>query len=193
MTKKILFSLAISLVAMASCNNTPTPTATASAAASAQTPSEITIAYVNVDSLISQYQFYIDANAKYQAKADKASAELESKGRSFQTKAADFQNKAQKGLITRAQGEEMGANLEKEQQNLVAYRDKMLAELGEEEQVLMNNVVNNINEYLKKYNADGKYTLILNKSSILNGSTGLDITGEILEGINSEYTPATEK
>ncbi len=192
MTKKILFSLAISAAAIASCNTTPATTAATEPSATVQS-SELSIAYVNMDSLVSKYDFYVDASQKYQAKATKASAELENKGRSFSGKASDFQNKVQKGLVTRSQAEEMNANLEKEQQNLIAYRDKMLSELGEEEQVMLNNVLNNIEEYLTKFNADGKYTLILNKNSVLNGSAGLDITDEILKGLNADYQANKDK
>lgn len=191
MTKKILFSLAISIMMLASCNNTP---ATADSAAtesgsSAATVTDITIAYINIDSLVSSYNLYKDLNAEYETKATKIGSELESKGRTFSGKVTDLQTKMQKGLLTRSQAEEQNASLEKEQQNLLAYRDKMLAELSEEEVVMHNNVLNNIEEYLKKYNQNGKYSLILNKSIILNGSETLDITQEIIDGLNSEYKP----
>lgn len=191
MTKKVLFSLAISVMMLASCGNTPTngESAVSTSGGSVSSVKDITIAYINVDSLISSYNLYKDLNAKYETKATQIGTELEAKGRTFSGKATDFQNKVQKGLITRSQAEEQNASLEKEQQNLIAYRDKMLAELSEEEAVMHNNVLNNIDEYLKKYNANGKYSLILNKTVVLNGSDALDITQEIIDGLNSEYTP----
>ena len=149
------------------------------------------IVYINTDTLINGYNLYKDLSAKYEEHATKVEKELETRTRAWERKVTDLQEKASKGLITRSQGEEMQNNLAKEQQSLLEYRDKALAELQEEESVMFNNVRHNIDEYLKKYNEEKKYDMILSTSSVTNavwlGNPDLDVTLEIMEGMNKEY------
>ena len=110
------------------------------------------IAYVNIDTLVSKYNFYKDLQAEYESKAKKADDELSSKGRSLQNDVQDFQNKIDKGLVTRSEAATMQENLEKKQQDFLSHRDKVMSELAEEEQVMLNKIHYNITEYLKKFN-----------------------------------------
>lgn len=154
-------------------------------------PKATNIVYINNDSLISGYKLYTELSETLKSKQEKIVAELEGKSKSFESRAISFQEKAQKGLITRAQGMETQQKLEAEQQSLLQYRDKVLAEIQEEETVMFNNIWNNVSEYLKEYNAEKQYDLILNQNSatncILVGNPALDITKEVLEGLNKKY------
>lgn len=204
MNKKTTFALLLGVIftSIISCN-TPSTTATEGSTPAtkientAKSISDSKIVYINNDSLISGYKYYKELEAEYKAKADKAQAELQSKSRSFERKVTEAQEKIQKGLVTRQQAAELEQSIQMEQQSLIEYRDKIMAELGEEERVMFNKIWNNVSEFLKKFNEEKKYDLILNQNSatnsILIGSPDLDITTIVLEGLNNEHAATAKK
>ncbi|MDE7355339.1 MAG: OmpH family outer membrane protein [Rikenellaceae bacterium] len=149
------------------------------------------IAFVNNDTLVNNYKLFKELSAKLEAKSEKVGKELDRKSRSLQTRAAQFNEKITKGLVTRAQAEEQGAKLQSEQQYLLEYRDKVLGELEEEQAVMFNNIWNNITEYLVEYNQTHHYDLILNQNSATNtvlvGNPSMDITKEVVEALNKKF------
>ena len=42
--------------------------------------------------------------------------------------------------------------------------------------------------YLREYNADGHYHLVLNDAVLMNKVAGYDITNEVIEALNARYT-----
>ncbi len=155
-----------------------------------------TVAYVNMDSLLSGYKMYTDLRAEYEVKARKAQSTLEAAGKGLENALADYQNKVEKGLVTRSQAAEMEQDLNTRQQNWVQQRDKLFNELSEEEQVMLNKIHYSIVEYLAEFNKDYRYGMIISTSSagpILNADPALDITTVVLEGLNSRYVPETQE
>jgi outer membrane protein len=192
---KKLFVLGIAMLALAACKNTST--ATTDGTASQDAPKVETvydIAYVSMDSLVANYTRYIDLSGAFEAKATKAQSDLEAKARRLQNEVLDFQEKVQKGLVTRSQAADLQASLEKKSNDFETQRQQKVAELGEEEQVMNNQVVYAITEYIKKFNADYQYKMILSTSGgvpILHADPALNITSVVLAGLNAEY--AAEK
>ncbi len=184
------------------CNSTSTANNTATTATAttaivtptASTSTTIPIAYINIDSLVSAYDLYSDLRSAYETKAAKVEKELTAKSRSFEKDVADFQNKVEKGLVTRAQAATMEQSLQKKQQDFVANRDLLLQGMAEEERVMLNNIQYNITEYLKEFNADNRYGVILSTTTagpVLNADPALNITTQVLDGLNKKY--AAEK
>ena len=105
-----------------------------------------------------------------------------------------WRRKIQKGLVTRATAEEMQQKLMQQQQELLATRDRMMGELAEEEQVMNNRIYYAVMDYLKEYNADYKYSMIISTTAsgpILHADPAMDITEEVLAVLNERY--AAEK
>ena len=95
--KKILLILAAVALTTEGCNKNQAPAGGETKPAAETTESDAaaaassgTIAYFNVDSLISKYDMYLDLRAEYEAKAKKADAELTSKGRSLESDLKDY-------------------------------------------------------------------------------------------------------
>ena len=198
----IKFLLAVSAAALlaAGCNkqnNAPAAenNATENApAASSATATSGDIAYFNIDSLVNRYDMYTDLRAAYEEKAKKAENELTSKGRSLENSVRDYQEKIQKGLVTRSQAQTMEENLNKQQQTFVEHRDKVMAEMAEEEQVMLNRIHYSITQYLKEFNSDYRFKMIVSSTGagpVLNADPSLDLTEVLLEGLNKQY--AAEK
>ncbi len=148
------------------------------------------IVYVQMDSIIRGYGMAIDLQAKFNEKGTKAEAELQAKARSFERDYRDLQDKAGKGLLTSYQISNTEASLQKRQQDLVTYRDRVGQELAEEEQVMMNQISLAIMDFLKKYNAEKGYSMIvssLGSNTVLVADPSLNITDDVLEGLNAAY------
>lgn len=148
------------------------------------------IVYMQIDSLMRGYGLAIDLQSAFAEKSQKAQNELTSKGRSLENEMRDYQDKAQKGLITRFQAQDIETGLQKKQQSVMEYRDRMMQELGEEETVMMNKISDAIMQYVKKFNAEQKYSMIISTqgaNTVLIADPALNITDQLLKGLNEEY------
>lgn len=201
----VLLSVASTLLAggFASCTQPASTTATATATAATEskevsttTSTSTQIAYINIDSLVSHYDLYNELRSAYEVKVKKVEKELTAKSRSFEKDVAEFQEKVEKGLITRSQAATMEQTLQRKQQDFVQNRDAMLQEMAEEERVMLNNIQYNIVEYLKVFNADKRYGVIMSTTAsgpILNADPALDVTAEVRDGLNKKYIAEKKK
>jgi len=148
------------------------------------------IAYVNIDSVIFKFDMFADRREELLAKSKSAEAELTSKGTAFEKGARDYQDKVNKGLITRATAAQIEQSLTQQQQELVSLRDQLQQNLMEEEQVMNRQII----EYITKFLADNKteynYQYIFGKSFgsvVLYSDSSLDITQKVIDAINVKY------
>lgn len=152
------------------------------------------IAYVELDSVIAHFDMATDKTSELEEKQKNSEAELTAKSQAFDRDVRDYQTKASKGLITRATAAEMEQSLQQQQQNLLALRDQMAYNLNEESVVAQRQILEYINSYLAEYNKTRNYQYILAKQfpgPVLYSDTSLDITQEVITGLNSKY--ASEK
>lgn len=148
------------------------------------------IVYVELDSVIANFNMADDLSTTLQDKQKNSEAELTSKSQAFDREVRDYQNKAQKGLITRATAAEMEQTLAQQQQNLLALRDQMAYNLNEESLVAQRQVLEYINMYLVEYNKTHHYQYILAKQfpgPVLLSDTTLDVTADVTAGLNAKY------
>lgn len=156
-------------------------------------PVEITssgIAFVNIDSVILNLEIYSDKQNQLMEKQQKSENELNTRGQAYERGARDYQEKVQKGLVTRATAAEMEQSLMQQQQALVDLRDRLSYELMEEEQVMNRQILDYITTYLEGLKEEYNFQYILGKSfggPILYGDNALDITAMVLEGLNKKY------
>ncbi len=148
------------------------------------------IAYVNIDSVIFKFDMFFDRRNDLMAKQKSAEAELNSKGSLYEKGAKDYQDKVNKGLITRATAAQIEQSLVQQQQELVSLRDKLQSNLMEEEQVMNRQILEYITKFLEENKTDYNYQYILGKSFgsvVLYGDNALDITPKVLDAINKKY------
>lgn len=189
-----LFLGVVAAVSVCSCANNGKTTGVAgadsSAAVASQTAYTGKIAFVRMDSLMNGYGMYIDMSDAFAKKQQKVQGELTAQGRSLEREAMELQEKAEKGLLTRYQGQTAQENLQKKQQNIMAYRDRVLGEMAQEEAQLSAQLTTAVMDYLKEYNATKGYSMILQTvggTPVLLADPALDITGEVLAELNSRY------
>ena len=149
------------------------------------------IVYVRIDSLILKYDMYSDLSGELEAKKQAIESDLNKKGRKLESDGKAFENQINKGLLTRSAAEKQQQTLLQRQQDLQTLANQKQAELMEENEVMMNQVMDAITTYLERYNEQHNFAAILTTSGTTNvvivGNPALDITAEIVEGLNSEY------
>ena len=149
------------------------------------------IVYVRIDTLIMQYDMYSDLRSSFEAKATSVQDDLNKKGRKLESDIKAFENQYSKGLLTRSAAEQQQNSLQQRQQELQELAQQKQGELMEENNVLMNQVMEAIRSYLESYNETRQFAAILTTSESTNtviiGDAALDITDEVLEGLNEEY------
>ncbi len=158
---------------------------------STQISSSFTAAWVNIDTLINNYDMYFDMQKELEESGRKSEAELTTKSRDFEREATDFQNKVQKGLVTRSQAEQLQQGLAQKEQELYRFRDELRAKIAEEQQVKLRLIQQSITDYLIEYNKAKGFHVILSSTfggPLLYGHPSLDITQEVLKGLNDKYS-----
>lgn len=157
---------------------------------------EFSAAWVDMDTILNHYDMYFDYLAQLEKKSKDLEAQLNSQSKKFEKEAMDYQDKVQKGLLTRSEAQTIETNLGNKQQELYRLREEMRMQIAEEEQVRLRQIHNSITEFIKKYNADKGYHLVLSHSfggQLLYGNPGINITKEVLNGINAEYAATKKK
>ncbi|MBQ3765395.1 MAG: OmpH family outer membrane protein [Bacteroidales bacterium] len=198
-TAIILSAALLAGLALTGCNNTAVN-------APAQAKSDSTavagsIVFFNIDKVMENYDMANDLRSVVETKVNGIQAEIDRRGNKLQKDVNDFQNKIEKGLLTRSVAEVQQQKLQQQQNDYQQYAMRKQQEMAEEQQVMLNQIMNAIAEYVQAYNAEKQYALILTTSGeiltapVVTGNAALDITDEILEGLNAEYvkTKAAEK
>ena len=178
----------------ASCNgkkDTATTAATTPATgttAPATTPTG-KIAYVNLDSLETQYEYFKTKKVDFEKRQASMEAEVERLAQSLQTEYAAFQKKAQAGTLSQAEGEAAQKKLASMQQNVESRRQALGGQLMKEQEAFNKELQDRLDNYLVKYNAGKSYDFILSYvkgGNILLANKALDITADVIKGMNEE-------
>ena len=187
--KKYMFLAAAAMVALASCNN-ESPKMDEKPAAEAGQEGGVKIAYVEVDSLMTQYEFCKEFTLILEKKSTNARNTLNSKGQALQNAMANFQQKLQNnGFTSREQAEGQQAAIQRQQQSLQELQARLENELAQETQKYNAGLRDSLLHFLEAYNKDKKYDLILTKQgdNILYAAKRFDITADVLTGLNKRY------
>ena len=162
----------------------------ASAEVAASTPTEVMpVAYLNVDSLLANYTFAQEASEKLMTKQEDARVKMNTKLRTFQNEVADFQRKLENnGFLSRERAEQAQQKLAKKEQELQELEAKLTQDIMLENQKLNVQLADSLTNYLKEFNADGRYHVILSntaKDNVLMAAERYDITDEVVAGLNA--------
>ena len=161
-------------------------------AADGSVAAELPIAYINLDSLLENYQFAIEANDQIMSKQEDARLKLNTRARNLQNKAADFQRKLDNNaFLSRERAEQEAMKIQKEQQELQELEANLSQDIAMELQDINLQLADSLTNYLKEYNADGRFQMILSntgKDNILMAADALDITNDVIEGLNARYS-----
>ena len=192
--KRQLLYLTICVSLLISCKGVNSPEGASEStyfdSSRVQPIAEGSIVYVELDSLTENYIMTIDLAAELEEKMNKMETDLNNRQRRFQTSVDDFNYKNQRGLETRARLQEIAEELGREEQNLAQLVERYRMEMAEEQMVMQRKILQAIMDYLKEYNREKGYKYILGNAfdaKILYADPSLNITAEVLDGINAKY------
>lgn len=193
--KKHLFIAMIAVLALASCNK-QTPDIDDKSAP--QAAGDLKIAYVEVDSIMTQYKFCVEQSAVLEKKAQNIESTINQKAQALQAAINKFQDDYQNNRITsQSEGEQRQAAIQKQQADLQSLQQRLSTDFQTETENFNQTLRDSIQNYLAQYNKDKKYSLILTKQgdNILYADKALDITDEVIAGMNKAYkgVPAAKK
>lgn len=188
--KKILYVAAAAMVLAAGCkgNGATQP----SESVPAQAVGSADIVYVQVEAVLAQSDLFRNEGAALQEKTKKAQESWAKKEQGLQYEAAQLQEKYQKGLITTADAQSKQESIQK---RVAAYQNnaqKEAQKLDEENFVFTNRAQDLIHRAVQELNADKKYKLILNATSLVDADSLLDITPLVLAKVNELYAADKE-
>lgn len=187
---QLVFAMALGGATLAACNQTgKAPASTAADSTTEQMSKEGTIVYVNSDSLLENYEYFKEVRAKFEEKAKKAQANLQSKGTAFQKEVADYQKNA--GTMSAEQRANTEERLARKQEELAQLNQNASSSLAQEEAQENEKLYNRVAEFLKKHAEDKGYKLVLtyttSNPTVLYADKSMEITKEVIDGLNAEY------
>lgn len=153
---------------------------------------QFSFAVVNVDTLMSQYEFAKISNEKLIKKQEDSRLKINLQVRQLQNEMIDFQKKIENNaFLTRERAESEQRRLQKKQSDLEALDRELTQSLMQEQQTLSQQFRDSINAVIAVLNKDGKYELIISTSTIndnvLYAKPQYDITQQVLDALNARY------
>ena len=189
----------MAVAALASCEQkqaTKETPAVQSSSSSAKA-NDLKIAYVLIDTLTSQYEYYKVVSDNFQKKQANAEATIAEKGKNFASQVQEFQRKVQANSITQQQYETEQARLQKLQQDIEGLQSRLSNSLQEEYQKELQALTDTIQNFTKKYAEEKGYDFILCKSSgidnVLYCAPQYDVTNEVVAALNKRYAQEKKK
>ena len=178
--------------AFIACNNQPKQNDTvASKNETTTTPASDNqkVAYVEIDSIMSQYTYWKDVTKIIKAKEANIQRTLAGKQKAIQAAAANFQQNVQANKYTQVQAQQIQASIQKQAQDADALQQRLGAEYQKEVAKYNKALSDSVHNYLKEYNKDKKFSIILAKSgdNILYADPAYNITDDVIKGMNQAY------
>ncbi|MDO5075086.1 MAG: OmpH family outer membrane protein [Bacteroidales bacterium] len=148
------------------------------------------MAYVEVDSLLTQYTFCIEQKAALETKSKQYEAQLAGKMSQIQKAMADFQQKMQNGGFTsQEQAQAAQQRVQRMQEEAARLEQSLTKKMAAEQEKFNNTLRDSVRSFLNDYNKAMRYEMILSKQgdNLLYANPKLDITKAVIEGMNKRY------
>lgn len=179
--------LAVAVVALFVLFFTQKPAEKVLAAAPAE--GAMPVAYLNLDSLLVNYTFAVEAADRLMAKQEDARLKLNTKVRTLQNEMGDFQRKLENNaFLSRERAEQEQQRLLRKQAELEQLEQQLTQEIMLENQNLNLQLADTLDNFLKQFNADGRYHMILSnqgRDNVLMADKSYDITEEVIAALNA--------
>ncbi len=153
------------------------------------------IAYVELDTLMAEYQLYKDYSELLARKGNNIQTTLAQKQRTLEANAAALQKKYESnGFTTRDELERAQNNIQKEQNDLAELAERLNNEFNMEQARINEEARDSIQAFLKSYNETKGYDYVMIKAgdNLLIANPKYNITKDIIDGLNKRYNISPE-
>jgi outer membrane protein len=162
--------------------------------AGGDTAKVLPVAYVNLDSLLQNYNYYKDLNEIVMRKEENARANINQQASRLQAEVQDFERKVNNNaFLTRERAEQEQQRLIKKQQELQALDSRLSQELLAEHNKLNEQLRDSLIAQLKVFNQGKNFQIIfsnIGNDNLLLANDAYDITAELLTYLNKHYSPS---
>ena len=148
------------------------------------------IVYVDLDRILMEYDMANDLRSVVETKVQNIQAEVNRRGKKLEKEVTAFQEKIEKGLLTRSVAEAQNQKLQQQDIEFQNYAAQKQQEIQEEQVVMMNQLGDAIQTFLQKYNEEKQYAMILTNNGgapVITADPALNITDDVLARLNEEY------
>ena len=150
------------------------------------------IYYVNTDSVWNNYEFVIKATKDLESRKDQLEGQLEREVKQFEQEVTDFRTKGPSMSDVEVQIKQR--DLMRKEAELQKLGEELETKFLMEEKGWNDKLRSKIIEYIKGHMNDRPYDYVLGyslTSNIIIANDSLDLTGEIIQGLNTEYAKET--
>ena len=157
------------------------------------------IVWFDMDRVLNEYDMYNDLSTTVNTKGQGIQSEIDRRSKSLANDFNKLQADYNKGILVSSVAQQRSQKLQERQDNLNKYIAEKQQEMAEEQTVMMNQILDAIKTWLDKYNETKQFAMILTaQGSVLPapvavGDPDLDITDEVIAGLNDEYVKAKAK
>lgn len=178
--------IVMALVAASCANNEKTSSPVVTEGSQVQVA--VNIRYIDADSIAAHYNLAKDFNEAQLRSISKIDNAQRSRGAELQKLANSIQQKMNNnGYLSQASYEEDVKNLNKKQSDAENYIASLQREAQQEMVQQQMQLTDSIESFIKDYNAAKKYDAILYKAAGVYFNPALDITDEVIKGLNARY------
>jgi outer membrane protein len=152
------------------------------------------IAFINADSVLKHYKYLEVKRKELEQKTKKMEEEYRARTEGLQNEINNYQRNV--GNMTLSQVRAVEEDLQRKQQNLRMYEQSLTQELMEEQSKLNKELYDRVTAFLKKYGQTHGLHIVLKfdpTSDVLFAGDSLDITNDVIRGLNDEYDQGGEK
>lgn len=181
--------MAVAVIASFAACTQATKTDSKTTTATVATPEKAEVVYVNIDTLIHNYNAAKDMSDRLQSKGKAANDDVVAKKQAFQREVGDYQ-KGAAGLSAdqRAATEQ---KLQRRGQEIQAYEQNATTQFQQESGTEQNKLYDKIADFTKTYAKEKGYKLVLTFSkanpTVLYGDPTLDVTSDVVKRLNDLY------
>lgn len=147
---------------------------------------KLLFAYMNMDSIQSKYELAKAVSKEVERRQESLDAELNKMDKAYRNKFEGYQQRG--ASMTEEQAVAAREDIETTQRQILEKRQSLMD--GYQSWLASKNmsVIKDIQDYLKKFNADGTYSFIFSHEPFFYYSdTAYDITSEVIKGLNQQY------
>ncbi len=165
-----------------------------SSAAVAADAANLKVAYINADTVLKYYDYFKVNRERLESKGKRLEQDLRTRAESLQRDVESYQRNISN--LTIGQAKAIEEDLGKKQQNLRMYQESLSQELMVEESKMNQELYSKVTTFLKKFGQERGLQVVLKfdpSSDLLYGGDSLDITREVIDGLNIDYKAETSQ
>ncbi len=160
----------------------------AEAATESEAAGDLQIAYINTDSVLKYYDYLKVSREELESKTQKMEQDLRNRAQGLQNEITAYQRNVNNMTLGQVKATE--EDLAKKQQNFQLYQQSLSQQVMQEEAKVQKALYDRITAFLDKYGKEKGLQVVLKydpTSDVLHVNKGLDISQEVINGLNDEY------